>query len=50
MVLKYKSSCPTCFSQTGQSIVMEEKDGIYTCPKNKSHKFTKDEEGFWKRC
>lgn len=49
MTLKYKSPCPDCFAQSGHSIVMEEKEeGVFQCPKNRQHKYTRDEEtGFW---
>jgi len=45
--VKINKICPTCFAETGYSIVLEENDrGILTCPRNPQHKFKVNKEGF----
>ena len=50
MRVRYKSPCPSCFSETGFSVIMEEMDdGTHRCPKNEFHQFERDDDGFWKK-
>ena len=44
--MKINTICPGCFSQTGHSVVMEEKEGIYHCPRNLDHKYKRSTDGF----
>ncbi len=45
--MKLKDVCPKCFAATGFSICMEEEKNIYFCPKNATHRFKKDKDGFF---
>jgi len=47
VILKLKDVCPKCYAATGFSIVMEEEKGIFFCPKNATHRFKKDKDGFF---
>ncbi|MBI1973562.1 hypothetical protein HYS54_02000 [Candidatus Micrarchaeota archaeon] len=47
--MKMKDTCPTCFSETGFSVVMSDEKGIYYCPKNAQHRFKKNNDGFFER-
>ena len=44
--VKINTICPACFAETGQSIVMQEKEGIYYCPQNPEHRFKRNSDGF----
>jgi hypothetical protein len=45
-MMKLTDVCPKCFAATGFSIIMEEEKGIFFCPKNATHRFKKDKDGF----
>jgi|GEM_PF-1292265 len=44
--IKINTICPACFAETGQSIVMEEKNGIWYCPRNPEHRYKKNKQDF----
>ncbi len=44
--VKINTICPGCFAETGHSIVMQEKEGIYYCPKNPEHRYKRNADGF----
>ena len=44
--VKINTICPGCFAESGHSVVMQEKEGIYFCPLDSSHKFKRNNEGF----
>ena len=44
--VKMNAICPGCYANTGFSIVMQEENEIYKCPKDSDHKYKKNSEGF----
>ncbi len=42
-----KEACPTCFSETGQSIILKKEGDEYVCSRNPNHRFKREEkDGF----
>jgi hypothetical protein len=46
---KFIDSCPTCFQVKGYTIQLEERDGVYSCPRDPSHRFNKNSDGYFVR-
>jgi len=47
MAIEMKAVCPRCFSEISHSNVMAFQNGVFICPKNPTHKFSVDENGFF---
>ena len=48
--MKFKDTCPICFIEAGYTVLLKEvENGIFQCPRDETHKFKKDENGFWKK-
>ncbi|MEM0372907.1 MAG: hypothetical protein QXO69_03685 [archaeon] len=47
--VKMNTVCPQCYTETGFSIVMKNENDLFQCPKNASHKYRKNEDGFLER-
>ena len=47
--MKLREVCPKCYAATGFSITMEEEKGVYFCPKNATHRFKKNKDGFFEQ-
>ncbi|MCD6414763.1 MAG: hypothetical protein J7L23_04030 [Candidatus Diapherotrites archaeon] len=48
--MKFKDTCPICFTESGYSVPLKYLgNGIYQCQRDESHKFKRDENGFWKK-
>ena len=45
-IIKINTICPSCFAEAGHSVVMQEKEGIYFCPRNTEHKYKRNNDGF----
>lgn len=44
--MKVRPVCPKCFSKFGFSIPLEERDNVFNCTKDSTHRFKRDKEGF----
>ena len=44
--MKVSPVCPKCFAKFGFSIKLEERESVYHCTKDGSHRFKRDKEGF----
>ena len=50
ILMRFKEVCPRCFGECGHSNVMKDAgSGVFECTKDPSHKFKKDENGYWKK-
>jgi len=47
MGVQMRPTCPRCFGELGHSIVMEFNNSVFHCPKDPTHKFTLDDNGFF---
>ena len=47
--MKMNKVCPACYADTGYSIVLDEDKDVLKCPKNASHKYKMNEDGFLER-
>ena len=47
--VKINAVCPGCYSNAGHSVVMQEENGVYKCPKDPRHKYKRSEDGMLER-